>query len=55
MTFLRERRAKKSNCKNISKIPEKVSLVTLILDFHKLSLLPLWSDPDVNLKNKNWC
>ena len=32
---------KKSNFKNISKTPEKFSLVTLVTNYHKLSLLPL--------------
>ena len=37
----RERVAKTSNFKNISKTPEKFSLVTLVTNYHKLSLLPL--------------
>ena len=39
---------KKSNFKNISKTPEKFSLVTLVTNYRKLSRLPL-------VKNKNWC
>ena len=39
----------------ISKTPEKLSLLTLVTNYHKLSLLPLWLDPDENLKNKNRC
>ena len=30
-----------SNLKNISKTPEKFSLVTVVTNYHKLSLLPL--------------
>ena len=48
MTFLtlplikKERGAKTySNFKNISKTPEKFSLVTLVTNYHKLSFLPL--------------
>ena len=38
----RERRKNMSNFKNFnSKTPEKLSLVTLVTNFHKLSLLPL--------------
>ena len=37
----RERGAKTSNLKNISKTPEKFSLVNLVTNYHKLSLLPL--------------
>ena len=33
-----------------SKTPEILSLVTLVTNYHKL-----WSDPDENWKNKNWC
>ena len=36
----REREAKTSNLKNISKTPEKLSLVTLVTNYHKLSFLP---------------
>ena len=32
---------RQSNFKNISKTPEKFSLVTLVINYHKLSLLPL--------------
>ena len=32
---------RQSNFKNISKTPEKFSLVTLVTNYHKLSLLPL--------------
>ena len=32
---------KQSNFKNISKTPETFSLVTLVTNYHKLSLLPL--------------
>ena len=32
---------KQSNFKNICKTPEKFSLVTLVTNYHKLSLLPL--------------
>ena len=39
---VRERRKNMSNFKNFnSKTPEKLSLVTLVTNFHKLSLLPL--------------
>ena len=31
---------KQSNFKNISKTPEKFSLVTLVTNYHKLSLRP---------------
>ena len=42
LTKKRERGAKTlSNFKNISKTPEKFSLVTLVTNYHKLSLLPL--------------
>ena len=34
-----ERGAKTSNLKNISKTPEKLSLVTLVTNYHKLSFL----------------
>ena len=37
----REREAKTSNLKNISKTPEKLSLVTLVTNYHKLSILLL--------------
>ena len=38
----KERGAKTySNFKNISKTPENFSLVTLVTNYHKLSLLPL--------------
>ena len=51
----RERSKNISNFKNInSKTPEKLLLVTLVNNFHKLLLLLLWSDPNENLKNKNW-
>ena len=33
-----------------SKTPEILPLVTLVTNYHKF-----WSDPDENLKNKNWC
>ena len=36
-----KKKKKKSNFKNISKTPEKFSLVTLVTNYHKLSLLPL--------------
>ena len=53
----RERGAKISNFKNIFTTPEKFPLVTLVTNYRKLSLLPLvtLTDPDENLKNKNWC
>ena len=39
---VRERSKNMSNFKNFnSKTPEKLSLVTLVTNFHKLSLLPL--------------
>ena len=39
---VRERRKNMSNFKNFnSKTPEKLSLVTLVTNVHKLSLLPL--------------
>ena len=37
----RERGSKQSNFKNISKTPEKFSLVTQVTNYRKLSLLPL--------------
>ena len=47
---------KQSNFKKISRTREKCSLVTIVTNYHKLSLLPhLWSDPDENLKSKTWC
>ena len=49
------KKKKKGRSKNISKTPDKFSLVTLVTNYHKLSLLPLWSDPNENLRNKNWC
>ena len=36
---------KQSNFKNISKTPETFSLVTLVTNYHKLSLLPLVIKP----------
>ena len=45
---------KKSNFKNISKTPEKFSLVTLVTNYHKYHFYHFWSDPDENLKNNNW-
>ena len=41
----KKKKKKKSNFKNISKTPEKFSLVTLVTDYHKLSLLPLLVRP----------
>ena len=37
----RKEEQKQYNFKNISKIPEKFSLVTLVTNYHKLSLLQL--------------
>ena len=34
--------------------PEKLSLVILVTNYHKLSCYHLWSDPDENQK-KNRC
>ena len=48
----RERGAKPSNFKNISKTPEKLSLVTLVTNNHKLSLLPLAVRPSRKFKKQ---
>ena len=40
---------------SISKTPEKLSLVPLVINYHKLLFSPLVSDPDENLKNKSHC
>ena len=47
----REEQKHNSNFKNaIAKIPEKLPLVT---NYHKSSILQLWSDPNKNLKAKS--
>ena len=41
-----------------SRTPEILSLVTLVTNdyfYHSFHFYQLWSYPDENLKNENWC